>query len=75
MPAMTQKKMLPTAMAILQTLSKWYDIKRKECPYLKPDGKAQITGYYSDEMKLQKNKIFYNLIPKMMKSTEITLII
>ena len=52
------EEMLPTAMVILQTLSKWYDNKRKECPYLKPDGKAQITGYYSDEMKLQKIKYF-----------------
>ena len=52
------EEMLPTAMVILQKLSKWYDKKRKECPYLLPDGKAQITGYYNDEMKLQKIKYF-----------------
>lgn len=51
-------EMLPTAMVILQKLSKWYDQKRKECPYLLPDGKAQITGYYNDKMKLQKIKYF-----------------
>ena len=52
------EEMLPTAMVILQKLSKWYDKTRKECPYLLPDGKAQITGYYNDEMKLQKIKYF-----------------
>ena len=51
-------EMLPTAMVILQKLSKWYDQKRKECPYILPDGKAQITGYYNDQMKLQKIKYF-----------------
>lgn len=52
------EEMLPTAMVILQKLSKWYDKTRKECPCLLPDGKAQITGYYNDEMKLQKIKYF-----------------
>ena len=51
------EELLPTAMVILQKLSKWYDEKRKECPYLYPDGKAQITGYY-DDRKLQKIKYF-----------------
>ena len=45
-------------MVILQRLSKWYDEERKACPYLYPDGKAQITGYYDEEMKLQKIKYF-----------------
>ena len=51
------KELLPTAMVILQKLSRWYDEERKVCPYLYPDGKAQITGYY-DEGKLQKIKYF-----------------
>lgn len=52
------KEMLPTAMVILQRLSRWYDKERKKCSYLMPDGKAQITGYYDNEMKLKKIKHF-----------------
>lgn len=52
------KELLPTAMVILQKLSMWYDKERKKCNYLLPDGKAQITGYYDDNMKLQKIKTF-----------------
>ena len=52
------EEMLPKAMIILQKLSKWYDQKRQECPYLLPDGKAQITGYYDDDMHLKKIKYF-----------------
>ncbi len=52
------KELLPTAMVILQKLSMWYDEERKRCPYLYSDGKAQITGYYDDDMKLQKIKYF-----------------
>ena len=52
------KEMLPLAQVILQKLSKWYDKKRKECSYLLPDGKAQITGYYDENMRLQKIKYF-----------------
>lgn len=52
------KELLPTAMVILQKLSMWYDEERKKCPYLYSDGKAQITGYYDDDMKLQKIKYF-----------------
>lgn len=52
------KEMLPTAMVILQKLSMWYDEERKKCDYLLPDGKAQITGYYDENMKLQKIKTF-----------------
>ena len=51
-------ELLPTAMVILQKLSMWYDEERKRCNYLLPDGKAQITGYYDDNMKLQKIKTF-----------------
>ena len=52
------KEMLPLAQVILQKLSMWYDQKRKNCPYLLPDGKAQITGYYDENMKLKKIKYF-----------------
>ncbi len=52
------KELLPTAIVILQKLSMWYDDERKKCNYLLPDGKAQITGYYDDNMKLQKIKTF-----------------
>ena len=52
------EEMLPLAQVILQNLSMWYDEKRKECQYLFPDGKAQITGYYDENMKLKKIKYF-----------------
>lgn len=52
------EELLPTAMVILQKLSMWYDEERKKCKYLLPDGKAQITGYYDNNMKLQKIKTF-----------------
>ena len=52
------EEMLPLAQVILQKLSKWYDEERKKCPYLLPDGKAQITGYYDENMKLTKIKYF-----------------
>ena len=52
------KELLPTAMVILQKLSKWYDKERQTCPYLRSDGKAEITGYYDDKMKLKKIKYF-----------------
>ncbi|MGN1398553.1 MAG: methionine adenosyltransferase [Erysipelotrichaceae bacterium] len=48
---------LPTAMVILQSLSKKYDQLRKEDQRFLPDGKAQITGYYQDN-KLVKIKDF-----------------
>ena len=51
-------ELLPAAMVILQKLSMWYDEERKKCHYLLPDGKAQITGYYDDNMKLKKIKTF-----------------
>ena len=52
------KELLPTAMVILQRFSKWYDEERLNCPYLRSDGKAEITGYYDDNMKLKKIKYF-----------------
>jgi len=50
------EEMLPTAMVILQKLSKWYDKEQNKNIHLYPDGKAQITGYYDENMKLQKIK-------------------
>lgn len=44
--------MLPTAMVILQKFSKAYDGLRKKDTRFLPDGKAQITGIYTDEGKL-----------------------
>ena len=52
------EELLPTAMVILQRFSKWYDKERGKCPYLRSDGKAEITGYYDDRMKLRKIKYF-----------------
>lgn len=53
------KELLPKAMVILQKLSRKYDELRKQYPDIYyPDGKAQITGYYDDEMKLKKIKTF-----------------
>ena len=45
-------------MVILQELSRKYDILRKSDSRFKSDGKAQITGYYSDDMKLLGIKTF-----------------
>ncbi len=52
------KEFLPLAMVILQRFSKWYDEERKKCSYLMSDGKAEITGYYDDKIKLKKIKYF-----------------
>lgn len=52
------QEFLPTAMVILQTLSMAYDNLRKEDKRFLPDGKAQITGVYSDEGKLLSIKTF-----------------
>ena len=50
---------LPLAQVILQELAVWYDEVRKSFPeYYFPDGKAQITGWYDNHMKLQKIKTF-----------------
>lgn len=46
------EQMLPTAMVILQELSKKYDELRKRDNRFKPDGKAQITGMYDIDDKL-----------------------
>lgn len=52
------KELLPTAMVILQRLSKEYDKLRKKDKRFLADGKAQITGIYNDENKLLKIKTF-----------------
>ena len=52
------KELLPTAMVILQRLSKEYDKLRKNDKRFLADGKAQITGVYNDENKLLKIKTF-----------------
>ena len=52
------EQMLPTAMVILQELSKKYDELRKSDSRFLPDGKAQITGLYYDNMKLCYIKTF-----------------
>ncbi len=49
---------LPNAMVILQKLSQRYDQLRREDPRFLADGKAQITGYYDQNNKLQKIKTF-----------------
>lgn len=52
------EKYLPDAMVILQELSRKYDILRKKDSRFKSDGKAQITGYYDENMKLKRIKTF-----------------
>lgn len=51
-------ELLPTAMVILQKLSQFYDELRMNDTRFLPDGKAQITGYYDEAMKLVKIKTF-----------------
>ena len=52
-------ELLPTAQVILQRFAKHYDELRKVYKdYYLPDGKAQITGLYDDNMKLQSIKTF-----------------
>ena len=47
------EQMLPTAMVILQEISKKYDELRKKDHRFLSDGKAQITGIYGENMKLK----------------------
>lgn len=51
-------EMLPLAMVILQKLSKFYDELRQNDSRFLTDGKAQITGVYDDNFKLQRIKTF-----------------
>lgn len=53
------QEMLPTAMVILQKLARMYEEIREEDPKdFYPDGKAQITGVYDENMKLKRIKTF-----------------
>ena len=64
---------LPTAMVILKELSKEYDKLVKNDNRFKSDGKAQLTGYYDNEMKLMRIKTFtisYQNTEKERKSTD-----
>ena len=63
---------LPTAMVILQQLSQKYDQLRKQDKRFLADGKAQITGYYDEENKLQKIKTFTICYQNTEKEREIT---
>ena len=49
---------LPVSMVILQELSRRYDELRKKDSRFKSDGKAQITGYFDDDMHLYRIKTF-----------------
>ena len=50
---------LPTAMMILQDFAQYYDGLTTAFPKVfYPDGKAQITGYYNDDGKLESIKTF-----------------
>lgn len=50
---------IPKAMAILQDFSKSYEDLRNDYPKdFYADGKAQITGYYNDNFRLEKIKTF-----------------
>ncbi len=66
-------KYLPMAMIILQELSKEYDKLIRKDKRFKPDGKAQITGIYDDDMKLLSIKDFtisYQNTEKERKDTD-----
>lgn len=52
------KQLLPKAMVILQELSQTYDKLIRNDNRYKPDGKAQITGYYDDKGNLVSIKTF-----------------
>lgn len=67
------KQLLPTAQVILQELSIEYDKLRKIDHRFKPDGKAQITGVYTPDMKLVEIKTFticYNNTEKERDDTD-----
>ena len=67
------ERLLPTAMVILQELAEKYDNLRKKDDRFKPDGKAQITGYYNNNMKLIKIKtmtVCYQNIEKQRQKTD-----
>ena len=67
------EKYVPKAMAILQELSRVYDVLRKDYPNdFYADGKAQITGYYDDDFRLVKIKTFTISYQNSEKNREFT---
>lgn len=69
-------QLLPKAMVILQQFSRYYDSLRKRDPRFLPDGKAQLTGMYDDEMRLKGIKtatICYQNTEKYRKETDLHL--
>lgn len=67
------EKHVPKAMAILQELSRVYDVLRKDYPNdFYADGKAQITGYYDDDFRLVKIKTFTISYQNSEKNREFT---
>ena len=52
------QKLLPKAMVILQKLARKYDELVHSNDLFYADGKAQITGYYDDDMRIVKIKDF-----------------
>lgn len=66
------KRLLPTAMVILQELSMSYDELRIKDNRFLPDGKAQITGYYDENWKLLKIKTFTICYQNTEKERDIT---
>lgn len=52
------EELLPLAQVILQEFAQWYEINRQESDDFLSDGKAQITGYYNEDMKLERIKTF-----------------
>lgn len=66
------KEYLPLAQVILQKLSIEYDKLRKKDNRFKPDGKAQITGYYEENklIKIKTITICYQNTEKERKETD-----
>lgn len=71
-------ELLPVAMLILQEFAQKYDVLRKNDKRFLSDGKAQITGVYSDSFKLTKIKTFtvcYQNTEKQRKETDLIIMI
>ena len=66
------RELLPTAMVILQKLSREYDRLTHMDNRFLPDGKAQITGVYSDANKLLEIKTFTICYQNTEKERDIT---
>ena len=71
------EELLPTAMVILQKFAMAYDDLRKTNSNFLPDGKAQITGVYDQNMKLLEIKtatICYQNLEKNRDETDALLV-